>query len=166
MVLKCDYTQKDNVEGMCTEKMEEGENIRESNSQQELEDFLEYCRLRDSQFHIQPSQLKRERVIRFYGVLKKLAFVYNGKAILDIDEKKMKARLLFWGKSIILLPGNHNEAKSILLDLLKNFEVIYIEEASGGIHLCFEENLYDEILIKDETAALLKMEKIMRGNRM
>lgn len=166
MILECDYTKDTNPEGKGIVKTGEIKNADGSISQDELELFLEYCRLRDSQFDIQPNELKKERVIQFYGFLKKLAFVYNGKVTLDIDEKRMKARLLYWGKSIALLPENGDEEKDILLGLLKNFEVIYLEEKSGGVQLCFEENLYDEILVKDERVALLKIVETMRKNRM
>ena len=73
----------------------------------------------------------------------------------------MKAKLIYWSKCIVLYRGQSADSKNIFWDFLKDFEIIYIEEDAGGIQICAEENLFDEIQIKDENITLLKLRQSM-----
>ncbi|WP_367567077.1 hypothetical protein [Lacrimispora sp.] len=128
-------------------------------SMDKLEVLLKYCQLRNEQFDIRPNLSKRIKVIEFYKHLKKLAFFHNGKVSLDIDEEKMRADLKYWSKSIVLFSGESDDSRKVLIDLLNVFENVYFEESNGGIQICVEENLFDEILVRDESAALLRLKE-------
>lgn len=154
-----DYTNDGKGEGWNSERFGEEKGTDGFSSKEELEIFLEYCRLRDAQFDVCPSQLKKDWLFECYEQFKRMAFVHNGKVILDIDEKKMKAELIYWGKCVVLLPDKSTNLKNIFLDMLKEFEMIYFEVEAGGIQICAVKNLYNEILIKDESITLLKLKK-------
>ena len=161
MHLECDYTNCDSGKDLSTERTGEVKDADNYSSKKDLEIFLEYCRTRDAQFDIYPSQLKRERLFECYEQLKRMAFIHNGKIILVIDENIMKAKLIYWSKCIVLYRGQSADSKNIFWDFLKDFEIIYIEEDAGGIQICAEENLFDEIQIKDENITLLKLRQSM-----
>lgn len=154
-----DYTNDGKEESWNPERFVEEKDTDGFMSKEELEIFLEYCRLRDAQFDVCPSQLKKDCLFECYEQFKRMAFVHNGKVILDIDEKKMKAKLIYWGKCVVLLPDKGTNVKNIFLDMLKDFEIVYFEGEAGGIQICAVKNLFDEILIKDESITLLKLKK-------
>ena len=121
MHLECDYTNCDSGKDLSTERTGEVKDADNYSSKKDLEIFLEYCRTRDAQFDIYPSQLKRERLFECYEQLKRMAFIHNGKIILDIDENIMKAKLIYWSKCIVLYRGQSADSKNIFWDFLKDF---------------------------------------------
>lgn len=161
MHLECDYTNYDRGKDLSTERIREEKNADNFSSKKDLEIFLEYCSIRDAQFDIYPSQLKRERLFECYEQFKKMAFIHNGKIILDIDEDIMKAKLTYWSKCIVLYCDKSADSKNAFLDFLKDFEIVYFEEEAGGVQICAEGNLFDEIQIKDESSVLLKLRKLI-----
>lgn len=161
MHLEYDYTNGDSEKDLTIEQIGKEKDIYNCSSKEDLEIFLEYCRTRDTQFDIRPSQSKRKQLFECYEQLKKMAFIHNGKIILDIAENIMKAKLTYWSKCLVLYCDKSVDSKNILLELLKGFEIIYIEEYAGGIQICAEENLFDEIQIKNENNTLLKLRQSM-----
>lgn len=152
-----DYTTSNHENNNADKIFKENGDMLQCGSQKELELYMEYCRTRDSQYEIRPSRLKQEQVFAVYEQLKELAFIQEGKVILNIDEKKMRSKILYWGKTIILLSGESEK----IFKSLEYCETVYIEAERGGIHLCIQNKLFDEIKIEDKACELLKMKELI-----
>lgn len=164
MRFESDYTEEINDEKTLTVLSGQEESISKEASQKKLQMLLDYCRLRDSQFDIRPSRFREIRILKFYKQMKTLAFIHNGKVTLELDKKKMKARLTYWGKCITLIPEDNCESRNLLVNLLNTYELIYFEVEDGGIQICVEERLFEEIQVKNQETELLKLRKLMSSD--
>lgn len=160
MHLEKDYTKLENRETLSEERIKGI--INEDNK---LALYLRYFYLWDSQFMRVYSKTKKDKIFYFFEQLKNLAFIHNGKVTLDINEEEMNARLVYWGDSIVVLPKELDISKNILLSLLRDFDIVYINSVNGGIEIRIEEDFYESVEIRDEQATLSELKEIINGYR-
>lgn len=153
-------------------KMENGEILAEEKGLREVADednklalYLQYYCLWNSQFKYVISQTKKDKIFYLYKLLKKLAFIHNGKASLDINEENMDVRLVYWGDSIAALPKELDASKDILISLLGEADIVYISSVDGGIEIRIEEEFYERVEVKDEQAALSDLKEMIHNNK-
>ena len=109
------------------------------------ENRLERCFscLQEKGEHETPLNLKKKKqLMNMYERLKNVAMIQNGKIILDINEENQHVKLIYWGKELIFF-NQQEDHRSILMDVLKEYPLIYIESVKNGIQLTVNESLYD-----------------------
>lgn len=161
MHLKSDYTEQKGTE-VISEETDIEKVIGEDNK---LGQYLQYYRLWSSQYKRTFSQAKKDKVFLLYKQLDELAFIHNGKVSLDINEEKMNARLVYWGDALSFLPNELDRSRSTLLSLLKVADMVYLSAVDGGIEIRIVEELCDKVVIRNEQAALAKLEESIHNSR-
>lgn len=161
MYLESDYA-KQGDEETASEEMNKMDAV-DTDKKSDL--YLQYYHLWNSQYKRIFSQVKRDKVFLLYKQLNELAFIHNGKVSLDINEEKMNARLVYWGDAIAFLPEELDRSRDILLSLLKAADMVYLSAVDGGIEIRIVEELCDNVVIRNEQAALAKLEESIHSSR-
>lgn len=144
---------------------EEKQKEEVSDNDNNLELYLQYCRLWNSQNKRIFSNLKREKVLNLYKQLNDLAFIHNGKVSLDIYEEKMSAKLIYWGECIAVLSDDLDISKKILLDLLGASDMFYLSSVDGGIEIRIVQELCEKIETKNGQTALTELRETIHDQR-
>lgn len=112
-------------------------------SEEKLERFWEYCEQVQKQFERRPSPEKREKLMAFYQLMKKVAYIHSGRLTLDIDEETLEARMEYYGSSLSFMDEETEETKNIVAELIGQYSTVFIEPYRKGIRLTVEDQLYD-----------------------
>lgn len=156
-----DYTKPEN-RGVL---LKEGDIESAVNEDNKLDLYMRYYRLWDSQYERIFSQTKKDKIFHLYNQLKMLAFLHNGKISLDINEVEMKAKLIYWGECLAVLPDQLDISKGILLDVLDAADLVYLSAADGGVEIRIEEEFCENIEIKNEQERLSELKELIHNHK-
>lgn len=155
MHLESDYTGKlKQLREPVFRKLEFAGKENDQVSEEKLQYYLEYYRIRESQHVKKANSKKIKDVIKLYEYLKEVAFANCGRITLDVDEKKLKASIVYWGSYLFITKEENDFIRDILLQLNGKYSLIYIEPSDGGIQINIKENLFDEVMVRDEKEKL------------
>lgn len=122
--------------------------------EEELQYYLEYSRVRESQFTCVPSEQKEQRLVRLYDQLKEAAFLSSGKISLTVDETRMRATLVCWSPCLFITEVCNEPVRDILGEIIRDSSMICIEAVGEGVQMTLEEELYDEVMVTDRSREL------------
>lgn len=159
------YWENDYTKQEYQESSEEKRKEEESDNDSNLELYLQYCHLWNSQNKCIFSNLKRDRVFDLYKLLNDLAFIHNGKVSLDINKEKMSAKLIYWGECIAVLSDDLDISKKILLDLLGASDMFYLSSVDGGIEIRIVQELCEKIETENGQKALAELRETIHNQR-
>ena len=159
MQLKADYTKDDDE---IFENQSESSSYQPDDTKQVLDYLMEYNHIYHSQYKVKSSTDKREKIIWFYHMLKRVAEVNNGCVTLDIDEDSNQARLIYSGNQIIQTLETNDTTGLILAALLKNYEMITWFAKADVLYITVNESLTDKIMIYDRTEELKILKERMK----
>ena len=123
-------------------------------SGEDLPYYLEYCKVRSSQYTYIPSEEKRERVICLYGRLKKVAFICRGKISLDVGEARQTATLIFWSPGLCITNAVDDTIRNMLVEMIRDYPLVYIDPAGEGVGITLVQELFDEVMVTDRNREL------------
>lgn len=132
---------------------------------EKLQFYLEYCRVRESQFTCVPSEQKEQRLVRLYEKLKEAAFLCSGKISLTVDETKLRAKLVCWIPCLFITEVCNDPVRDILGEIIRDSPMICIEAVGEGVQMTLEEELYDEVMVTDRSRELEEISQKIKSLR-
>lgn len=155
MYLEHDYREKKETgnqdESLRYQHMEMGSG---QELEEELQYYLDYCRVKESQFTYVPSEQKEQRLVRLYEQLKEAVFLSSGKISLTVDETKLRATLVCWSPYLFITEVCNGPVRDILGEIIRDAPRICIEAVGEGVQMTVEEELYDEVMTADRSREL------------
>ena len=131
-------------------------------SDEKLERFWDYCEQLQRQFERRPSPVKREKLMGFYQLMKKVAYIHSGRLTLDINEETLEARLEYSGASLSFMGEETEETRNIVVELINQYSMVFIEPYRNGIRLAVEDNLHDVYAKSNDQELLDRIRKELR----
>lgn len=110
---------------------------------EELSKLLEKCQKHESHITRMENSDKREEIIRFYGLLAKMAKCQGGHVILDINDERRTATLTYCGRELVQTPSKKDFMRHIISALFNTYDGIVLLGDENGITIIVCARLYD-----------------------
>ena len=155
MYLENDYTKTSECrKSLASQKDEICANQNITQSEDELQYYLEYCRIKESQFKKLPNLEKKQDILNLYEQLKELVFINGGKISLSIDEEQLRGTIVCWNPYLFIIEESDEPTRMLFQEIIGNYPLICIESVGEGIQITVETDMFDEIMVTDKSDEL------------
>lgn len=129
---------------------------------EELQNYLRYYDVYESQYEYQANPEKREKIVALYEDLKNVAYANSGQISLDIDEDKKKAVFVYQGPYLFITETYGKRFLDTLWDTLGICPLLYVEPCDEGIKITMKADLYDKIVKADRRKELEEIRRTQK----
>ncbi len=163
MNLESDYTKgSDKEKETPLKKKTNDEGMRKKMAGEELQNYLRYYDVYESQYEYQANPEKREKMVALYEYLKNVAYANSGQISLNIDEDKKKAVLVYQGPYLFITEAYGKMFPHTLWDTLRTCSLICMEPCDEGIKIIIKADVYDKIVKADRSKELEEIRRTQK----
>lgn len=152
----------DKEKEMPLKKESNDEGVRKEMEREELQNYLRYYDVYESQYEYRENPEKRKKMVALYESMKTVAYANSGQISLNLNEDKKKAVLVYQGPYLFITEAYGKLFTPTLWDILKTCSLICMEPCDEGIKITIKADVCDKMVKADKSKELEEIRKIRK----
>jgi len=127
--------------------------------------YLEYFQVYTSQFEKVLNEGKKNKLVWFYEKLSEIAYINDGRVILNIDEEKETATLQYEGRELYKTGEENNLTGMVFAAIFIHYDFVTLTHKENCFSLTVNETMYDQKLVIDRSKELSEIKARNKENK-